>query len=71
VFIARRINQALGTAIGPWDVGQLDDALIAVIDQTIQFTHQQQPIPTAPEIARRKAEIRAAYWRRLGQPPPL
>jgi len=68
VFIARRINQALGTTIGPWDVGQLDDALIAVIDQTLQLS--KPPTPTAPEIARRRAEIRAAYWRRLGQQPP-
>jgi hypothetical protein len=70
VFIARNVNRALGTAIGPWDVGQLDEALIDVILKLLP-TVRQQPLPTDPTIEQRRNAIRTAYWRRLGQPPPL
>jgi hypothetical protein len=59
IFIAQKINRALGTTIGPWDVDQLDDALIGAIERLTR--PRKTHIPDAPEIERRKAEIRAAH----------
>jgi hypothetical protein len=50
-------------------VGQLDDALIGAILRTLQPA--KRGLPVAPEIERRKAEIRSAYWRKYGQAPPV
>jgi hypothetical protein len=50
-------------------VGQLDDALIGAILRTLQPA--KRGLPVAPEIERRKAEIRSSYWRKYGQAPPV
>lgn len=68
IFTARAINRALGTAIGPWDVGQIDEASIGAILQLLKPA--PRPLEDAPAIARRKQEIRSDYWRRVGQAPP-
>ncbi len=69
ILTARQINRALGTTIGPWDVGQLDEALIAAILRTLQPAPSRLPI--APEIERRKQQIRTEYWARFGMRPPV
>jgi hypothetical protein len=66
---ARAINRAIGTNLAPWDIEHLDEALIGAILATLQPEHTA--LPASPLIERRKAEIRAAYWRRLGLTPPV
>ena len=58
ILIAQKINAAIGTNLGPWDVGQLDDATIDAIEL---LTRPKTALPRAPEIEQRKAEIRAAH----------
>ena len=69
IFLARSVNKALGTTLGPWDIDQLDDALINAIVRTLQAP--LAPLPTAPIIAQRKRQIRAEYWKRYNMLPPV
>ena len=69
VLTARALNRALGTSLGPWDVGEIDEGTIAAALRLLQPAHT--PIPIAPAIEQRRQEIRAQYWRRFGLPPPV
>lgn len=68
--MARAVNKALGTTIGPWDVRQMDDALLGAILCLLRPAAPRS-IPIAPAIEARKREIRNSYWKRFGMRPPV
>lgn len=59
VRLAQALNQVLGTTLGPWDVGALDDATIdAVLALGRDLPQVQAGLAEAEAV---KARIRAAH----------
>jgi len=66
-LLARKINTYLGTTLGPWEIDQLDDTFISIIDLLLKHYQPPPKLPTHPAIAQARQLIKTAYYRRLGQ----